>query len=219
MRPPVPAAALGLLLALAGPAAAHHVGAWTPRDNEISTNFKQIKFSVQAGKFEVARRLYGRGALRQELQARARTGAVPAGLEAAIAAALEAGDARAVERGLMTFFAALVRDLAREADRQLGAADPVEARTAAGRRFLEAIWRYYNLVDFAVTQESPRAATTVRLAFDEAETALAGAAAPAAGPGARRPPDPDRAREPLRRIARTLAELIEASSTPARRES
>src|SRR5207249_2155938 len=72
------------------------------------------------------------------------------------------------ERGLMVFVVALARDLALEADRQLAAAR-ADARAAIGRKFLEAIWRYYNLVDFLVTQRNARAATTVRLAFDEAE--------------------------------------------------
>lgn len=189
---------------LSGPAAAHHVGAWSPRDNEISANFKQVKFSIQAGRFEVARRLYQDGALRREL--RARTATLPPGLDERITGALARGDGRAAEDGLMVFFAALVRDLALEAGRQVSAAgESAEARAAAGRRFLEAIWRYYNLVDFAVTQRDARAATTVRLAFDEAETLAKG-------------PAPERLREPLGRIAQALAGVIEAS-VQTRRES
>jgi hypothetical protein len=198
------AAVLAALLGVAGPAAAHHVGAWSPRDNEISANFKQLKFSIQAGRFEVARRLYETGALRRELQARAAR--LPAGLDTHIARALARGDGRTAEDGLMVFFAALIRDLALEAERRLGeTAESAEARAAAARRFLEAIWRYYNLVDFAVTQRDARAATTVRLAFDEAETLAKG-------------PAPERLREPLGRIARALAGVI-ATSAPTRRES
>src|SRR5438309_379251 len=120
------------LVALAGePAAAHHVGAYVPRDNEISANFKQIKFSLQAQKFDVARRLFEEGALRRELRKQAT--AVPPGLEASIRAALVAGDARAAEAGLMVFFAALVRGLALEADRQLADAHTAPAtRVASG---------------------------------------------------------------------------------------
>jgi len=196
-----------LMLVCAGPAVAHHVGAYTPRDNEVSANFKQIKFSVQAGKFDVARRLFDEGALRRELQKQAAT--LPPGLEASIRGALDARDARTAEAGLMVFFAALVRSLALEADRQLGDASvPAGARVAGGGKMLEAIWRYYNLVDFAVSQRDPKAATAVRLAFEEAEGYVK---APA--------PSPERMRPPLVQIARVLAGVIEASSPSARRDS
>lgn len=189
------AAALGVAVLLAGPPApAHHVGAWSPRDNEVSANFKQLKFSLQAGKLDVARRLYVEGALRRELLAR--RAALPPGLDAAIRRALEAGDVGAAEGGLMVFVAALARDLAREAERQLAdPADPPAARLATGRRFLEAVWRYYNLIDFAVTQRDARAATTVRLAFDEAEGIVRG---PARGAS----PAPPAALEPTAAVAR-----------------
>ena len=77
-----------------------------------------------------------------------------------------------------------------------------------GRKLLEAIWLYYNLVDFAVTQHDSKAGVAIRLAFDEAE-GYAGARPAAA--------DPARMREPLGRIARILSELIETSSTSPRR--
>ena len=202
-------ALIGLALLLAPAAAgAHHVGTYVPQDNEITTNFKQVKFSVQAKKFDVASRLFEQGALRAEMRAKAAT--LPPGLEAATRAALQARDALEVERHLMLFFAALARELALEADRRL--ADPklpLEARAQTGQRFLEAIWRYYNLVDFAVSSRDSKTSVAVRLAFDEAE----GYAKSVAAPGA------DKLREPLRRLAQVLADLIEASSTPARRNS
>jgi hypothetical protein len=201
MRPLV----LALLLALAVPAHAHHVGAYVPRDNEISSNFKQIKFSMQAQKFSVALALYDRGALRRELVGQAST--LPPGLDASIRDALRAGDARKAEGALLVFFAALVRGLAVEADRQLADPGPTPAtRVAGGNKILEAIWRYYNLVDFALTERDPKAATAVRLAFDEAESA---AKAPV--------PAPDRMRPPLAAIARVLAGVIDASPPSARR--
>src|SRR5256886_12595824 len=88
----------------------------------------------------------------------------PAGLEAGLHAALERGDGAEVEPRLMIFFAARARDLAREAARQT--ADPTrsrEARAAIGARFLEAIWRYYNLVDFAVAQRDDTDRKSTRL--------------------------------------------------------
>ena len=189
-------AVLGLVLTAllaAMPAAAHHTGVYTPKDNAITTNFKEVKFSVQAGKFDVARRRFDEGALRAEMRARA--AALPPGLESRTRAAIEAGDAAGVEHGLMVFFVALAHDLAREADRQLSAAKAPPVPTA--QRFLEAIWRYYNLVDFAVGQRDPRASTAMRLAYDEAESAVR--ASPAA--------DTARLRASFKRIAEILGRV------------
>ena len=187
--------------ALPAPAEAHHVGAYVPRDNEISANFKQLKFSLEARKFDVAARLFEAGALRREMRARAT--ALPAGLEARIRDALRSGDGRSAETGLMVFFALLVRELALEADRVLAEArQPAATRVAAASKFLEAIWRYYNLVDFAVTQRDARAATSVRLAYEDAE-----------GAAKAKPPAPERVREPLQRIARVLTDLAADSAS------
>lgn len=210
-------ALLAALVALSAPAQAHHVGAYVPRDNAVTTNFKQVKFSVQAQKFDVALKLFDEGPLRAEMRAHA--AALPADLEEGTRAALAAGDGREVERRLMVFFAALSRDLALEADRQLarpGAA--ADAQIATGRKFLEAIWRYYNLVDFAVATRDNKASVAVRLAFDEADASVK----PAAGGAA--PANPENLRKPLQRIAQVLSSLIESSappssSTPPRRNS
>ena len=194
-----------IALVTLGPATAHHVGTYVPKDNEITTNFKQIKFSVQAGKFDVAHRLFETGALRTDMSARAAS--LPPRLEAGLRDALQSRDGGEVERRLMVFFAALARDLAREATRRT--ADPRlsrEAHAAIGARFLEAIWRYYNLVDFAVARSDDRASVVIRLAFDEATGYVKSIAAP------------DKLREPFTRIAHVLSILIE-SSTPARRGS
>jgi len=220
-------AMLALTIAVAGgPALAHHVGVYVPRDNEVSANFKQIKFALQARKFDVALGLFDNGALRAEM--RARVADLPADLEAATRGAIAAGDAPAAERSLMVFFAALARDLAQEADRRL--ADPGEsaaARAASGRKFLEAITRYYNLIDFALTQHDSKAAVAVRLALDDAEGfAKDNGPRPAGAPGSTPKattappvvaPDPAKIREPLQRIAQTLSRLIETSSTSTRR--
>jgi hypothetical protein len=191
-RTPAALAVAAALLA-AAPAAAHHTGVYTPKDNTITTNFKELKFSVQAGKFDVARRRFDEGALRAEMRARAAV--LPAGLEARTRQAIDARDAAGVERSLMIFFVALAHGLAREADRQLaaGATPPV----ATAQRFLEAIWRYYNLVDFAVGQRDPTASTAMRLAYDDAESLLR--AVP--------PADPARLRASFGRIAEILGRL------------
>jgi len=206
------ALATAILAVTITPAAAHHVGAYVPKDNAVTINFKQVKFSVQARKFDVALRLFEAGALRAEMRAHAAT--LPAGLEDETRAALATSDGPEVERRLMIFFAALARDLALEADRRLAeAGGTAESRAATGRKFLEAIWRYYNLVDFAVATRDNKTSVAVRLAFDEAETYVKPAT------GATAPADPARLRPPLQRIAQVLSTLIEASSTQARRNS
>ncbi len=221
-RPALLVVVVGVIAA--GPAAAHHVGTYVPSDNEISANFKQIKFSIQAGKLDVARRLFETGAIRTEMRSQA--AGLPAGLEEATRAALGRGDGRWAERCLMVFFASLSRDLALEADHRLAAGKgAAAARVAAGQKFLEAIWRYYNLVDFAVSQYDPKAAVAVRLAFDEAEgytkggTSTGGDGGPKSGPATGRAvqaPDPEKMREPLQRIVRTLSGLIDTSITAKR---
>lgn len=220
---PVVSAALlmAALLLSATPAAAHHVGTYVARDNEISANFKQLKFAIQARKFDVAGRLFETGALRKELRARAAK--LPAGLEQSIRSGLQAQDAGRAELGLAIFFVALARDLATDADHQLGQPGVArEARLVAGQKFLEAIWRYYNLVDFVISQHDPKAAVAMRLAFDDAEGYSRSAAAPAGDPGVAgnppRPADPERLRTALQQIARILTGVIETSST-ARRDS
>jgi hypothetical protein len=201
--------AIAALLALlpTAPASAHHVGAYVQRDNEVSANFKQIKFSMQAQKFPVALALYESGALRREMGKLSAT--LPPGLDQSIHGALKAGDAKTAETGLMVFFAALVRNLALRADSQLADAHASPAaRVAGGGKILEAIWRYYNLVDFAVSERDPKAATAVRLAFEDAE---AQTKAPA--------PQPEKMRPPLNTIARVLAGVIDMSSPSTRRSS
>ena len=197
--------AAGVLLTLAAtPAVGHHTGVYTPKDNAITENFKQVKFSAQAGKFDVALRLYDAGPLRAEMRTRA--AGLPEGLEGRTRAALVAHDAAQAERSLAIFFVALARDLALEADRQLAAG---AAPATVGPRFLEAIWRYYNLADFAIGQRDARASVAMRLAYDDAETL----ARPASGA-----PDAARLRASFGRLAQILGNLIE-TTTPVRRNS
>jgi len=199
------AVALALLASLmTAPAAAHHTGVYTPKDNAITENFKQVKFSVQAGKFDVALRLFDAGPLRAEMRARA--AALPDGLEARARAALTAHDGGEAERALAVFFVALARDLALEADHQLAAG---AAPATIGPRFLEAIWRYYNLADFVVGQRDARASVAMRLAYDDAETLVR----PATGA-----PDAARVRASFDRIAQILGRLIDTTTT-SRRDS
>src|SRR5439155_7121827 len=94
--------------ALSSQAGANHVGAYVPKDNAVTTNFKQVKFSVQAKKFDVPLQLFEAGALRAEMLAHAAT--LPARLEESTRAALKVGEGAELERRLMFLFAALARD-------------------------------------------------------------------------------------------------------------
>jgi hypothetical protein len=204
------------------PALAHHVGVYTARDNDVSANFKQIKFAIQARKFAVAKKLFDDGVLRKAMQARRDT--LPAGLEASAREALGAGDTNGAETALAVFFAALARELAVEADGKLAdVRTPRDARIVSGQKFLEAIARYWNLVDFVVSERDPKSAVAIRLAFDEAEDLTRDKRAPAVSspsPGPRPPvtraaaaPDPARLRVPIARIAQKLGGVIETLST------
>lgn len=113
------------------------------------------------------------------------------------------------------FFSALAKDLVTEAEAKVAdAKTPLETRVTAATKFLEAIWRYWSLVDFVVSQRDVKSAAAMRLAFEDAEGNTKGASAPGAvNPcSARRPPpareagtpDPDRLRASFARIARVL---------------
>ncbi|MGH7301638.1 MAG: hypothetical protein ACREJE_14585, partial [Candidatus Rokuibacteriota bacterium] len=67
----------------------------------------------------------------------------------------------------------------------------------------------YNLVDFTVSQRNPKASTDMRLAFDEAEGYLKPGSVLAL----------DKVRQPLQQMARILTDVLQASSSSARRNS
>ncbi len=219
------AAALALATALtATPAPAHHVGTYTARDNELSQNFKQVKAALQAKKPDVALRLFEDGAVRRTMRADAAR--LPAGLEADTRAALRAGDAARAEGLIVALMAALARDMAVEASARVrDTAAPADARRATATRFMEAIWRYWNLIDYTASQREPKAAVAIRLAFDEAEGLAKTANAPvAANPctgrrpaGTRASGDPAMLATPFTRIGDNLATVVQTLSSPTRR--
>jgi hypothetical protein len=219
---------LAVILGGPGLGAAHHVGTYVPKDTEVSANFKQIKFAVEAQKFEVATRLFEGGALRAEMAKLDRR--LPAGLEEGLRAALRSKDGAGTERRLMVFMLFLARDLAREAERRLqDTAVPAAARIAPAGKLLEAAWRYYNLVDFALYRRQVKAALAVRLAFDDAESALGvggsdpmkvaatGPAGPPAAPAPRNDPAAAlaRAEDALGRMRDIFSRVIADSAPPA----
>jgi hypothetical protein len=219
------AGALSLTTALAaGPAGAHHVGVYTARDNEVSQNFKQLKAALGARKHDVALQLFDNGAVRRAMGSDAAR--LPAGLEARTREALRAGDAAQAEALIVALVAALAREMAVEAAAQARVTGtPADARRTAATRFIEAIWRYWNLIDYAVSQREPKAAVAIRLAFDEVEGLAKTSAAPVAAnpcsgrrPAAPRPAaDPAALAAPFTRIGEHLASVVQTLASPTRR--
>ncbi len=212
---------LGLLLA-AGPTAAHHVGAFTPKDTDLTLNFKQIKAAAQAGRFETALRLFDQGALHDAMERYEKD--IPAGLEDDLRAALRARDLPGMELRLSIFLAFLTQTRVRDAAARLRAAGvPPERRRDDARRILNAAWRYYNLADFVVSQQNAKASVALRIAFEDAQTYVGGMLAdpmwaPGAGSGAtggagvlasQAVLDEDKALAAIARMDRTLAEFIQ----------
>ncbi len=216
-----------LLVALAaGPAAAHHVGAYVPRDNEVSANFKQIKFAIQARKLDVALRLFESGALRAEMRAQAAR--LPAGPRGA--------DARRARRGRRAAGRARAHDLLRRARPRPRASRPTggsptrrsprrpgwrPGRSSSRRSGATTTW---STSRSASTIRRPRWPSVSPSTRRKATPRLpprrqpGGNVAPESRRVPARPvaaPDPEKMREPLQRIALTLSGLIETSTTHA----
>jgi hypothetical protein len=195
----------GVLLSgsLSGPAGAHHVGAFTPKDDELTKNFKDIKYASQAGRFDVALKLFDAGAVHATMERFEAD--LPRGLEDGLRAALKADDLGGVESRLARFLAFLTRERVRTALARLreSRGSPADRRERA-RKLLDAAWRYYNLVDFAISKSDPKASVTVRMAFEDAQTFLGGTKGDLTGATSRNATStstPGKARDPLSRDA------------------
>jgi len=203
--------ALFLVLAIGigavAPAAAHHVGAFIPRDDDITKNFKEIKFAVEAARFELALKLFDDGVIHATMEREDKR--LPRGLEDGLRAALRGKDRAGVEVRLAVFLTFMTRERLAFALERLGRADlPAERRRAQVRRVLDAAWRYYNLVDFVVVSRDAKTSAALRLGFEDAYTYLGSAMvdpmwAGAASTGASRVDEG--------KAASVIAELIETS--------
>lgn len=165
--------ALLVSAALLVPAAAHHVGVFTPKDDDITKNFKDIKFASQAGRFDVALKLFDEGIVHATMEKSEK--ALPPGLEDGLRAALKAKNLPGVELRLAVFLAFMTRERIRSASEKLQ--DPslsAEQRLEQGRKLVNAAWRYYNLGDFVISRQDPKASVTLRTAFEDAQTFLGG---------------------------------------------
>lgn len=166
--------ALAITIAPGGPAAAHHVGVFVPRDDDITKNFKEIKFAVAASRFDVARRLFDEGVVHATMEKEEKR--LPRGLEDRLRAALRGRDSAGVELGLAVFLTFMTRERLAFALERLRRTDLApERRGEQVRRVLDAAWRYYNLADFAVVSRDAKASAALRLGFEDTYTFLGGA--------------------------------------------
>lgn len=185
----------------AGLALAHHVGVFTPKDTDITINFKQIKASAQAGRFDVAVKLFDDGILHDTMEKYEKR--LPAGLEDGLRASLTAKDLPGTELRLSIFLAFLTKERVRDAVAKLE--DPAlarEQRWEQARKILNAAWRYYNLADFVIMQQNAKASVALRMAFEDGQSYLGGMMVDPMWAAGSQPCNP--------RPAKTLAELADA---------
>jgi len=213
---------LGLLLCAGSfaPAGAHHVGVFTPKDDDITKNFKEIKFASQAGRFDVALKLFDEGVVHDTMEKFEKE--LPPGLEDGLRAALKAQNLPAVELRLALFLAFVTKARVLSASGKLRDQTlPPEQRRAQARKLLNAAWRYYNLADFVISRQDPKASVALRMAFEDAQTYLGGmlvdpmwAAAAKVKPAE---PDEGKAMAALVLMERTLGEVIRGGALVARK--
>lgn len=154
-------------------AGAHHVGVFTPKDDDITKNFKEIKFASQAGRFDVALKLFDDGIVHATMERFEKE--LPPGLEDGLRAALKSKNLPGVELRLAVVLAFMTRARVRSASEKLEAtALPPNQRLEQARKLVNAAWRYYNLGDFVISRQNPRASVTLRTAFEDAQTFLGG---------------------------------------------
>jgi hypothetical protein len=165
---------LAIVLGVMAPAAAHHVGVFVPKDDDVTKNFKDIKFAVEAGRFDLALRLFDDGVIHATMEKEEKR--LPRALEDGLRAALRRKDVPAVEVRLAVFLVFMTRERLAFALERLRRADLVpERRREHARRVLDAAWRYYNLADFAVVSRDATISAALRLGFEDAYTYIGSA--------------------------------------------
>ena len=186
---------IALAAGSAGLALAHHVGVFVPKDTDITLNFKQIKAASQAGRFDVALKLFDDGILHDTMEKHEKN--LQPGLEDGLRAALKAKDLPGVELRLSLFLAFLTRERVRDATSRLSDAGIAPAeRQEQARKILNAAWRYYNLADFVITKQDPKAGVALRMTFEDAQTFLGGMLVDPMWAAASNPCRPSAAKDP-----------------------
>jgi len=211
--------ALAIVTGAVGPAAAHHVGVFIPRDDDVTTNFKEIKFAVEAGRFDLALRLFDDGVVHTTMEKEEKR--LPRGLEDGLRAALRGKDSPGVELRLAVFLTFMTRERLAFALERLRRTDlPPERRREQVRRVLDAAWRYYNLADFVVVSRDAKTSAALRIGFEDTYTYLGSAMvdpmwAGAASAGASRV-DEAKAAAVIGRLMEASAGFIAHGATPGR---
>jgi hypothetical protein len=212
--------ALILLAGIAAPADAHHVGVFIPKDDDLTKNLKEIRFAAQAGRPELAVKLFDDGIVHATMEKQEKR--LPRGLEDGLRAALQRQDLPGAELRLAIFLAFLTQERLGEAKTRLGRSDLApERRREHGRKLITAAWRYYNLADFVISAQSPKAGAGLRMGFEDAQTYLGGimvdpmwAAAATAKPAE---PDEGKASAVLARMLDILRTFVGEADVVARR--
>ena len=161
--------AVAAFLLLAGPGEAHHLGAYVPKDDEITASFKRMKVFLEKRRADLLQQEYAddRSVHRRMAKVDARHQAT---LVENMERALAAKNVPDIDRTLVRFFCFVAREKTQEAlDRLNRAALSARRKGDQGIKLLAAAWRYYNLVDFRVSSLAPKVSTTARVAFEDAE--------------------------------------------------
>ena len=155
-------------LLLPSAAWAHHTGTFIPGDTELTANFKKIKAASQTQHFDVALRLFDEGAFLDQvvdLQGR-----LFAGLKGGLRDALKAGNFSRAELYWTAVMVYLARERVQDTRRRLlDVALDDDTKMRHGQKILNGAWRYYNLVDLPVSAIDPKAASSLKVAFEDGQ--------------------------------------------------
>ena len=165
--------ALILFVAISDPAAAHHVGVFIPKDDDITRNLKEIRYAAEAGRPVLAVKLFDEGIVHTTVEKEEKR--LPRGLEDGLRAALHRQDRPGTELRLAIVLAFLTRERLSNARARIHRPDlRPDRRREQARKLINAAWRYYNLADFAITAQDARTGVALRIGFEDAQTYLGG---------------------------------------------
>lgn len=211
--------ALILVAGISGPAVAHHVGVFIPKDDDLTRNVKEIRFAAEARRPELAVKLFDEGIVHATMEKEEKR--LPRGLEDELRVALRRQDLPGTELRLAIVLAFLTRERLHDARARILRPDlPPERRREQARKLINAAWRYYNLADFAITAQDARTGVGLRMGFEDAQTYLGGmmvdpmwAAAATAKPA---DPDEGKATAVIDGMVRILAQFMADAARIAR---
>jgi hypothetical protein len=206
------ALACAVALGAAGAGQAHHLGVYTPKDDEITASFRRMKVFLEHGRADLLRREFA-----QDRWVQRRMAEVDARYQATLVAdmdrALAAGSIPDADRTIVRFFCFISREKVQEALDRLARPDlSARQKEDQGLKLLAAAWRYYNLVDFRVGNLAPPVSTAAKVVFEEGEFYLG------ASSKGRRAYDEAKAREALSKFRDLMTDFLDATG-PAKAEA